>query len=247
MVNNAIYSSVSGSLSSLDRLDALTYNLANANTPGFKAQLAVQHASTVASAPASALSAVGTPINTSRLETDFAQGSIEPDGNPLHLALTGPGFFVVDGPGGERLTRRGTFQLDEQGFLVTSEGARVQGDGGDIALGDALNDDTLQIGEDGTILVGDNRLGRVRVVTVADPQQLAREGGSLFAANGQTLTDVDDGISILKQGAIERANVSPVANLVALIETMRGFESYMNATTRLDSVNERAINELARV
>ncbi|MEW6268924.1 MAG: flagellar hook basal-body protein [Thermodesulfobacteriota bacterium] len=244
-MNHAVYSAVSGSLSALERLDAITHNLANASTPGFKAQLAVHRASELRGAVPHA-TAVATPINRSHVETDFSQGSLEATSDPYHLALSGPGFFVVDGPQGERLTRRGTFSLDAKGFLVTSDGARVQGDGGDLALGDAANDGPIQIAPDGTIEVGDNRLGRVRVVTVDDPQQLRREGASEFTAAPGAARDADDGTFVVRQGALEKTNASPVANLVALIETLRGFEAYTTATTRLDEVSERAINEVAR-
>lgn len=244
-MNHAIYSAVSGSLSALDRLDALTNNLANASTPGFKAQLLVQRSShgNASQRPGT----VGTPFNKADIQTDFSQGSIERDGATFHLALSGDGFFVVDGDGGQRLTRRGSFGLDAQGFLVTSEGQRVQGDGGDLQLGDAAQDGPLEIGADGTIQVGINRLGKVRVATVADPQQLERAGGSLFLARNQTITDAPEGTFDVRQGALESANASPVTNLVALIETMRGFEAYMTATQRLDQVNERAISDVARV
>jgi flagellar basal body rod protein FlgG len=244
-VNHAVYSAVSGSLSALDRLDALTNNLANASTPGFKAQLLVQSSSHGKAAQRAGV--VSTPFNRAELETDFSQGSIERDGSTFHLALSGPGFFVVDGEGGERLTRRGSFNLDAQGFLVTSEGLRVQGDGGDLQLGDAAQDGPIEIGNDGTIQVGLNRLGKVRVATVADPQQLDRAGSSSFTPGGQNVVDAPEGSYAVRQGALESANASPVQNLVALIETMRGFEAYMTATTRLDQVNERAISDVARV
>ncbi|MBM4265690.1 MAG: flagellar hook basal-body protein [Deltaproteobacteria bacterium] len=244
-VNHAIYSTASGSLSALDRLDAITHNLANASTPGFKAQLVVQGAHPIQHAQGKGPS-VSTPINRSRVETDFSQGSIVPDGDAFHLALSGEGFFVVDGPTGERLTRRGSFSLDEQGFLVTSDGMRVQGDGGNVALGDAATDGTIEISPDGTIQAGENRLGRVRVATVADPQSLVREGSAVFAPNGQTISDAADGTFHVRQGALESSNATPITNLVALIETMRGFEAYMTATTRIDQVNERTINDVAR-
>jgi len=242
-VNHGVYSAVSGSLSALERLDAITNNLANASTPGFKAQLAVQRA---AAAGAHA-STVATPINRSHVETDFSQGSLEPTGSPLHLALSGPGFFVVAGAGGERLTRRGSFSLDAQGFLVTSDGARVQGDGGDLALGDAANDGPIHIAPDGTIEVGENNVGKVRVVALDDQQQLRREGNGEFAAPGIALQDAPEGSFQVRQGALEKTNTSTVANLVALIDTLRGFEAYMTATTRLDQVSERAIADVARV
>jgi flagellar basal-body rod protein FlgF len=243
-LNHAVYSAVSGSLSALDRLDALTNNLANASTPGFKAQMLVQRSSHGQSARGN----VGTPFNRAQLQTDFSQGPIERDGSAFHLALSGQGFFLVDGGGGgQQLTRRGTFGLDAQGYLVTSEGQRVQGDGGDLQLGDAAQDGPIEIGNDGTIQQGVNRLGKVRIVTVTDPQQLQRAGAGAFGPNGQNVSDATDGTYDVRQGALEGTNASPVTNLVALIETMRGFEAYMTATSRLDQVNERAISDVARV
>lgn len=244
-MNHAIYSAVSGSLSALDRLDALTNNLANASTPGFKAHMLVQRSNHGKASQRPG--AVSTPFNHAEMQTDFSQGPLERDGATYHLAISGSGFFVVDGQGGQRLTRRGSFGLDAQGYLVTSEGQRVQGDGGDLQLADAAQDGPIEIGADGTVQVGLNRLGKVRVATVADPQQLERAGSSMFRAPNQTITDATDGTYTVQQGALEGTNASPVQNLVALIETMRGFEAYMNATTRLDQVNERAISDVARV
>lgn len=245
-MNHAVYSAVSGSLSALDRLDALTNNLANASTPGFKAQLLVQRSAHGKSNQAPGR--VATPFNHAELQTDFSQGPIERDGATYHLAVSGKGFFVVDaGAGGQLLTRRGSFTLDQQGFLVNAENQRVQGDGGDIQLGDAAQQGPIEVGNDGTIKQGLNNLGKVRVVTVADPQQLERASGSAFSPNGQTVTDAPDGTYDVQQGALEGTNASPVTNLVALIETMRGFETYMTATQRLDQVNDKLITDVARV
>jgi flagellar basal-body rod protein FlgG len=244
-VNHAVYSAVSGSLSALDRLEALTNNLANASTPGFKAQTLLQRSTRGRVAPGAAV--VGTPVNRAEFQTDFSQGSIEHDGSPYHLALDGTGFFVVKGQAGEHLTRRGTFSLDTQGFLVSSDGQRVQGDSGDLQLREAAQDGPIQIANDGTIEQGTNRLGHVRVVTVADPQKLQRAGSSQFLAGSQQVTNAPDGTFKVEQGALESTNASPIQSLVSMIETMRGFDAYMNATTRLDQVNERALTDLARV
>jgi len=245
-VNHAVYSAVSGSLSALDRLDALTNNLANASTPGFKAQLLVQQSAHGKAGQAAGR--VATPFNRAQLQTDFSQGPIERDGSTYHLALAGKGFFVIDaGASGQLLTRRGSFNLDQQGFLVNGEGRRVQGDGGDIQLGDAAQNGPIEIGNDGTVQQGLNRLGKVRVVDVPDPSQLERAAGSAFSPGGQTISDAADGTYAVMQGALEGTNASPVTNLVALIETMRGFEAYMTATQRLDTVNEKVISDVARV
>lgn len=245
-MNHAVYSAVSGSLSALDRLDALTNNLANASTPGFKAQLLVQRSAHGKAGQAPGR--VATPFNHAELQTDFSQGPLERDGSTYHLALSGKGFFVVDaGSSGQLLTRRGSFTLDKQGYLVNAENQRVQGDGGDIQLGDAAQNGPIEIGNDGTIQQGLNRLGKVRVVNVPDLQQLDRAAGSAFTPGGQTVSDAPDGTYDVQQGALESTNASPVTNLVALIETMRGFEAYMTATQRLDQVNDKVITDVARV
>src|SRR5690606_25387458 len=114
-LNTGIYSAVSASLTALDRLDVLTHNLANANTAGFKGQLAIQQGRYLQNHDR----ARGM-VTKGEVVTDFSQGAIEKTGHPYHLALRGEGFFVVDTPNGERLTRRGTFDVDAEGFLVNA-------------------------------------------------------------------------------------------------------------------------------
>jgi len=241
-MNAGLYSAVSGGISALTRLDAITNNLANASTPGFKAERLVQRAEHVGTAPPSDTT-VSTPITRGTLETDFSQGPVEATGNPLDVALSGPGFLVVQGPQGERLTRRGNLALDTEGYLATTDGARVQGDSGDIHVGNG----PLVIGSDGTVRANDQSVGKLRVVDVADPAALVREGGTTFVAGSQPLTDVAEADVHILQGSIEGANSSPVENLVAMVDTMRGFEAYMRAAERLDQATGKAISDVGKV
>jgi flagellar basal-body rod protein FlgF len=240
-MNAGMYSAVSASVAALTRLDAITNNLANASTPGFKAERIVQHAERIGTAPSP--TAVSTPITRDSLETDFSQGPIEPTGNPLDVALSGPGFLVVDGPQGERLTRRGNLALDAEGFLVTTDGWRVQGENGDLHVGNG----PVAIAPDGNVRAGDLAVGRLRVVSVANPGALVREGGTTFAAGAQVPVDTAPGEVRVLQGALEGANLSPVENLVALIDAMRGYEAYMTAAQRMDQETGRAITDVGRV
>ncbi len=236
-----IFSAVSGSMAAQTRLDALANNIANASTAGFKAERVLQRAERagdVAPPP----TAVPTPVTREHVETDFSQGPINRSGNPLDVAIAGDGFFVVKTERGERLTRGGDFTLDSAGYLATSDGSRVQGTSGDISVpaGD------IAIGSDGSVRAGEQRVGQLRLVNVEDPSQLVRESGTRFAAGSQTPTDVAPGSVHVIQGATEGANLAPVAGLVALIETVRGFETYMRAAERLDQVTSKAINEVGR-
>jgi flagellar basal body rod protein FlgG len=241
-VNSGIYSSVSASLGALLRLDAIANNLANASTPGFKAERFVQRADRTGSQPPAPAS-VPTPISRARLETDFSQGSIEPSGNSLDVAISGPGFLVVEGERGERLTRRGNLSIDPEGYLTTSDGLRVQGESGDLRVGDG----PITIAPDGGVRVADAPVGRLRVVTVNDPAALVREGGTLFALGREAPVDAPPEQVRVIQGALEEANLSPIESLIALIDTMRGFEAYMRAAERLDQVTASAITDVGRV
>jgi flagellar basal body rod protein FlgG len=236
-----IFSAVSGSLAAQTRLDALANNLANANTVGFKAERVLQRAEK-AGEIAPPPTAVPTPVTHERVETDFSQGSVTRTGNPLDVALAGEGFFVVRGERGERLTRSGDFTIDSAGYLAMSDGSRVQGTSGDISIPQS----PVVIGTDGSVRAGEQRVGTLRVVTVQDPAQLVRESGTRFAAGPEAPTDATPGSVQIIQGATEGANPAPVEGLVALIETVRGFETYMRAAERLDQVTQKAINEVGR-
>ena len=234
-----IFSAVSGSLAAQTRLDALANNLANAGTTGFKAERVLQRAAR-AGEPAPRPSTVSTPITREWVETDFSQGALNRSGNPLDVALAGEGFLVVKTARGERLTRSGDFMIDSAGYLATGDGSRVQGTSGDISVPKS----PIVFGEDGSVRAGGQRVGQLRIVTVGDPAQLVRESGTRFAAGNQTLAEATPGSVRVVQGSTEGANLSPVEGLVALIETVRGFETYMRAAERLDQMTAKAINEV---
>jgi flagellar basal-body rod protein FlgG len=238
-----IFSAMSGSLAAQTRLDALANNLANANTAGFKAERVLQRAEKAGDVVPPP-TAVATPVTSDYVLTDFSQGPVSQTGNPLDVALTGDGFFVVKTDRGERLTRGGSFTIDSGGYLAASDGSRVQGTSGDISV--PPQGGPIAIGTDGTIRAGDQRIGQLRVVHVEDPSQLVRESGTRFAPGAEAPADLPPGRVHVIQGAIEGANLAPVEGLVQLIETVRGFETYMRAAERLDQVTSKAINEVGR-
>jgi len=237
-----IFSAVSGSLAAQTRLDALANNLANANTAGFKAERVLQRAER-AGEIAPPATAVATPVTREHVETDFSQGPISKSGNPLDVALAGDGFLVVKTERGERLTRSGSLSIDSAGYLATADGNRIQGTSGDIRIPES----PVVIAADGSVRAGEQRVGQLRLVNVDDPAQLVRESGTRFAPGNQVPADAAPGSVRVVQGAIEGANLAPVEGLVALIETVRGFETYMRAAERLDQVTAKAISDVGRV
>ncbi len=196
------------------RLEAVTTNLANLETPGFKGLRAATRAFAL---PGNA--------DESTVRTEFTvrhdQGEIVPSGSPTHLALDGPGFFAVEGTEGELYTRRGTFHLTGDGALVTEEGRPVawEGPAGRI---DPVGE-PLVIDGTGAVRQGARSVGKLRIVAFEDPRVLEPIGGELFRAPAGAVETTPT--ATVHQGALERSNVSSVDALVELIQVQRGFEA----------------------
>lgn len=251
-MNRSIYTMTSGGIAAMARLDQVAQNVANVSTPGYKAGRLVfrvrpldETAAGPTTAPFARTANQVTEVETVR---DFSTGPIRMSGNPLDVAINGDGFFVVSTPRGERYTRQGTFSMDEEGFLVTHAGERVQGDGGEINLRGSGNGSVATIGEDGTVTVDRSQVGRLKIVSFGDEPKLVPEGNALFsAAPGTFPTPVEQSNVRLAPEAYEGANVDAVAGMIELVDVTRGFETYMSAMKRLDEVVQRAINDIGRV
>lgn len=248
-MTRGLYAAASGAVAALERLDSVAQNLANANTAGYKASHPVFRvrgdgdSSPEALAISPARQRGVSQVIEASIDRDFSPGTTRQSGNPLDVAIEGPGFFVVNTPRGQRYTRQGAFSLDGQGFLVTQHGERVQGEQGDIRL-----DGTPAIGDDGAISVDGAVVGKLKLVGFGDRPALVPEGSSLFAAApGAVGQPVKESEVRVRQGAIEASNVDAVSSLMELIEVSRGFESYMKTIQRLDEIGQRSINDVGRV
>jgi flagellar basal-body rod protein FlgF len=200
----------------------LAHNLANADTPGFRALRPVfaeflQRQDTAA--PRGGREVAFVQDRATWRETDL--GAMQITGNPLDVAITGEGFFAVETPRGERYTRAGRFSLGEGGRIVDMEGNPVLNtEGAAIAL--APNDTRIEILGDGTIRSENGALGRLRVVRFADVQALRAEGDRLFEAAGADPVALDR--PGLRQGVLEGSNVRPILEMTRLTAELREFQ-----------------------
>jgi flagellar basal-body rod protein FlgF len=224
-------------------LDVIANNMANVTTNGFKARQTRFNEYLMPNARADAfqrpdqlLSYVidaGTPL-------DLTTGAIESTGNPLHAAIKGEGFFVVQTPAGERYTRNGAFELDAQGRLVTTDGHVVLGQSGPVTIGP--EETNVSIAPDGAITSSQGERGRLRLVRFANPEALRNEGANVFSAE-EAPQPVEN--ARLEGGAIERSNVRPVLEMSRLIEVNRSYTSIANMIGRIDELRRSAISRLA--
>jgi flagellar basal-body rod protein FlgF len=236
------------------QLDVIANNIANVNTSGFKAEKSVfeEYLRT----PASEDNFIGRDRRVSFVQDratwhDFAQGATQQTNNPLDVTIDGDGFLAVQTAAGERYTRNGAMQINNQGQLVTTDGNVVLGTGGPITL--QPGDTDLAISGDGTVTVreagnpqADSIRGKIRVVTFDNPQQLTKSGSSLFTApagvTGQPATN-----SRLIQGAIEKSNVSSVGEMTKMLEVMRTYTNIAAILQQQNDLQKTAIDRLAEI
>lgn len=243
-MNRGIYVALSGTLAQEKRLDVLTNNLANVNTPGFKKDKAVFKIALppVDSQifPSQGVFKDKVFVETGAVATDFSVAPINQTGNPLDIAIDGNGFFEVMTPLGTRYTRDGSLRRSDKGELVTSDGYKVMGDGGPIRLEGGV----VKVDRDGNISVDDATVGKLKIVDFPKPYSLKKEMENLYALPPSTKPVPSS--AELKQGYTEGANVSVIREMTNMVDTMRSYESYIKAMQSMDEATGKVINEVGR-
>jgi flagellar basal-body rod protein FlgF len=223
-------------------MDVIANNMANINTPAFKAEsmLFAEYLSGSAAAdmdrPRDRSVSYVEDLATVR---DFSAGGLTPTGSPLDVAIRGDAWLVVQTPDGERFTRNGGFQINPAGQLVTNEGHLVMGEGGPIEFG--RDDLDIAIAADGTISTSEGENGKLRLVAFESNMELRPVGSSLYETDAQPQAAER---AQLAQGYIERSNVQPVLELSRMIEVNRAYQSLASTLNRQDQLRREAIQAL---
>jgi flagellar basal-body rod protein FlgF len=221
-MDRMIYLSMTGAKATMQRQDVLAHNLANASTPGFRAEMTAFRAVPVQGSGAS--------TRVYALEStpgyNAEPGAVQPTGRNLDVALKGNSWLAVQGlDGTEAYTRNGSLDLNAEGLLITKNGLTVLGDGGPITIPANAQ---VQIAQDGTISasVGSAKpqtVGKLKLVTPEAPLQRGEDG--LFRGPDGDLSA--DANARVQDGALEGSNVSAVETMIAMIAAARQFEQQM--------------------
>ncbi|WJR76211.1 flagellar basal-body rod protein FlgF [Bradyrhizobium sp. NP1] len=252
-MENALLVGLSRQMTLERQLDVVANNIANVNTSGYKADRSLFEE--VLNSGAHEDNFVGRDRRVSFVQDratfrDFTQGSYEQTKNPLDIAINGDGFFAVQAPGGERYTRDGNLQINNQGQLVTASGFPVLGTSGPIVF--QSTDHDINVSPDGTVTVlegasrTDSIRGKLRVVNFADPQSLQKQGGNLFAAGNAAAAQADTK-STVQQGFVEKSNVNAVAEMGRMMEVMRTYTHIATLMQQQNDLQKSAIEKLADV
>lgn len=228
-MDKLLYVAMSGAKETLATQEANNYNLANANTTGFKASLAA-FSSRAVNGPGFASRAYAT---TSTVGWNNTAGEQQSTGNPLDIAVQGAGFFAVqDSSGAEAYTRAGDLHVDADGQLITAGGRPVMGDSGPIALPPSTS---ASIAADGTVSVvplgqTPNTVAAVGRIKLVNPpgNPLQRGADGLYRTADGTPAEADANVQ-LASGVLESSNVNIPSCLVNMIELSRRFELQIKA------------------
>jgi len=261
-MNPALWISKTGLDAQQTRLSVISNNLANVNTTGFKRDQAIFQdliyqnkrqaggQTTEDTRLPSGLS-LGTGVRVVATEKLHTQGNITQTGKPLDMAILGRGFFQIQqADGSVSYTRDGSFQLDADGQVVTSQGQLLQ-----PSLTIPSDTQSITIGQDGVVSVitgndtSPTQIGNIQLADFVNPSGLQPEGNNLFtetASSGSPLVGTPglNGLGNLESGSVETSNVNVVEELVNMIETQRAYEMNSKVISTTDQMLQYVGNNL---
>ena len=241
-------SAASGLRARMESLELLANNIANASTDGFKSDREFYSLYVSPEAADAGASGYGASPDTlpviEKPWIDYAQGTLRSTGNQFDLALSGKGFFSVNGPSGPLYTRSGNFQLSSAGILTTAEGYPVRtADGGTLAVQPGS---PIEVARDGNVLQNGQDLGQLAVGSFNEQADLNKQGMNYFFKTDPK-TPVQTSTAEVQQGSLEKSNVGSAESAVRLVSIMRQFEMLQKAVTIGAEMNRHAVEEVARV
>lgn len=233
----------SGLRARMESLDLLANNIANASTGGYKADR--EFYSLYVAPEAAGNDTFSTMPLIERPWVDHAQGELHTTGNPLDVALSGKGFFAVNGPSGPLYTRNGSFRLAADGKLTSTDGYPVRDSQGAPLTLQATR--PLEISSDGTVTQDGVVAGHLEIVDFTSTAGLSKQGGNYFRVTDPAMRPTAPSGTSVEQGRLEASNTGSAEAAVRLVSVMRQFEMLQKAVSLGTEMNKKAIEEVAKV
>lgn len=239
-MDRVIYVAMTGAREVTRQQAAVSHNLANISTHGFKQELNVFRALPVVGEGAKTRAFV---LETTP-RTDFTPGTVQQTARPLDVALRGQGWIAVqDATGKEAYTRMGHLHISQNGIMQTTNGLNVLGDAGPLAV---QPDQDILIAKDGTVSTvpigqGLNAVaiaGRIKLVNPTEADLVRGEDGLFRQKSGQP-AEADANVTLIS-GALETSNVNPAEAMVSMVSLARQFEMQMRVIRAAEDNNRSA-------
>lgn len=249
-MTRGVYTAAAGMLASQAAQDAISQNLANAGTTGYKEDIprfeSFQAALATRLSPEdrAAIGTLGSGAGLKDETTNFADGGLQRSGNPLDVALTGDAALVVQTPQGLRLTRDGSLSMDARGTLVQTNGSLpVLGDTNQpIQIPRKTKD--IVIGPRGEVTADGVRVGRLRLAGLAASDRPVKMGDNQFRVAALRPASA---LATVRQGFLEASNVNVVKEMVSMISIMRAYETNQKMMQAEDDATGKATNEVSKI
>lgn len=228
----------------MQSLDMLANNLANASTDGYKVDHEFYSTYIAPEIGDESESSTGAMPVLQKPWTDFSQGTLQPTGHPLDVALSGPGFFGLNGPSGPLYTRNGNFKISAKGTLTSQDGYPVR-----LQKNKTLqlhSQSPIQIDSNGNISQDGNDLGRLELTDFKNTADLSKAGSTSFKAGPKAGPTPAANVQV-QQNTIETSNVQVSESAVRLVTLMRHYESLQKAINVATQMNQQSLTEVARV
>ncbi|AFN75385.1 Flagellar basal body rod protein [Melioribacter roseus P3M-2] len=232
-----IYSVARGMVQRSQNIDIIANNIANINTTAYKREI-----------PFSEYINEAGEAQFKKL-TSMQQGETVLTSNPLDVAISGRGFFMIKNSDGQyELTRDGRFRLSDDGYIVDGNGNKVQGKSGEIYMGELIRnkDSEIKISNNGEIRVGNQFIDTILVVDVEFPESLSRIGASNFLLGNQPFKELNEDDFKLAQGYLEESNTNPILEMEAMIALNKSYETSQKIINALDQSLDHA-NQIGKI
>ncbi len=238
-MENGTYAGITRQHGLMAEMRTIANNIANASTTGFKAEgvIFAEHIKRLDHGHSSLSMATA-----SVRDTAMTQGGLAQTGGTFDLAIEGDGFFLIQTPQGERLTRAGSFTPNGNGDLVTMDGHPVL-DAGGAPIFVPQGGGKIAIAPDGTLSAAGQPVGQIGLVVPSDPDRMSRHGGTMFEAAGGYEPSLD---GRMMQGFLEQSNVNSIVQIGRMIEVQRAYELGQSFLEKEDERIRGVIKSLSR-
>lgn len=251
-----IYSAASGMIYNQYKEDVSANNIANSTTTGYKQDSVYTEPFPEVSIQDSALPGGNKVIGSLSLgvmpgwtSTDFTEGAITDTGNSLDFAIEGSGFFTVQFNDGVtnsiKYTRDGSFSVDKNGMIVSSNGAYLLGQ--NLATGKtepiSTNGGKVSVSDDGTVSINSKAMYKMDINTFGDKNSLTKYGKNMY--NASSPTPAVKGQYSIRQGALENSNTDMANEMVNMIVNFRSYQANQRVLQTENETLDKTVNQLA--
>lgn len=239
-MENSIYLGLSRQKTLQTNMTITANNIANMNTPGYRAQNMLF--SEYLSDPRGAEDELSFVYDRGQYKTTTS-GPVQQTENPLDIALVGSGFFGVQGPGGQvAYSRAGNLQIGLDGSLQTSAGFPVRGaGGGTIVIPDDASE--VKIDNKGAVSTQNGQIGQIEIVEFASIQNMKAFGDNMYITEDAAIPATRTAV---KQGFLEGSNVNAISEMTSMIDVSRAYQSMQQAMQQENDRLRNAIQKLTR-